>query len=75
MRDEEIINLIVNLFALHAPDSLDKRLVLERLSENLWVHTPGKCPKCGTLMVCPECDDIVVNTDVTLRIGSRVIYL
>lgn len=76
MNDEQILDLIINLFALYVPDSLDKRLVLERLNKNLWIPPAGKCLKCGKALICLECENFTVNTDVdvTLRIGDRIIH-
>jgi hypothetical protein len=73
--NDEIVDLIINLFARHVPDSLDKRLVLERLSKNRWILPEAKCSLCRGLLVCPECDHIDIDTDVdvTVRIGGRII--
>ena len=38
MSDDEIIDIIHRLFALHVPDSLDKRTVLERLNKTLFMR-------------------------------------
>ena len=72
MKDEEIIDLIVNLFALHVPDSLGKRLVLEKLNRSLFLEH-YKCLGCGKDLVCLDCDPIEIthDTDITVHIGNR----
>ena len=69
----EFIDLIDLLFALHVPDSLDKRRVLE------YLHTfdPDPiCSNCKRPLVCLSCSKIDdVSVDVSVRIGGRRITL
>ena len=75
MSDDEIIDIIHRLFALHVPDSLDKRTVLERLSTTIFIPPAAECRNCNGLMVCPDCADISAAADITVRIGNRIVYL
>ena len=75
MSDEEIIDKIKLLFALYVPDSLDKRQVLEKLNINLFLPPHKLCLKCKEPLVCPDCEDISVDIDATVRINGRTIYV
>ena len=77
--DDEIVDLIVNLLTIYAPDSLDKRMVLERVSVKPWLiknQESGKCSKCGKTMTCLRCStvDISYDVEVTVKVDGEVFY-
>jgi uncharacterized protein with PIN domain len=77
MPDEEIIDKIILLFALHVPDSLDKRQVLDRLAQRdtlLFRNPKELCPECKKPLICLDCEDISADVEATIRINGRTIY-
>lgn len=78
--EEEALDLIKTLISKHVPGCMDKNNILDTLAQagmSLFKVPTKPCPKCKLEMVCPRCDEIEVDVgkpDVTIRVGSRIIY-
>lgn len=81
LNNEETLDTIHRLLLLYVPNCFDRQNVFDKLAEvgkALLAPTPTKreCPTCGNEMVCLDCANITIHSDVetTVQVNGREIY-
>ncbi len=80
MTDLELLDELILMVSQHVPPSLRRNVVLEKLRDKglRAIQPPSKscptCPKCNEELICPQCADLDITHDITVRLNGEIIY-